>query len=105
MRNVELEVVKDRLAEMIEGLEPGDSLRIVRSGEPLATVFRESSTAFKTDSHNEPEPIFDPEAKPLWEEIEAIMVDVPREIAERIPSDAAEQLDRYLYGSAKNAEL
>lgn len=104
MQNVELEAVKDRLAEMIEGLEPGDSLRIVRAGEPLATVFREASTAFKTDSLAESEPIFDPKAKPLWEEIEAIMADVPREIAERIPSDAAEQLDHYLYGSPKRSE-
>jgi hypothetical protein len=47
------------------------------------------------------EVLYDPNAKPFWEEFDEIMAEVPPEELEKLPRDGAAQLDHYLYGSPK----
>lgn len=42
-----------------------------------------------------------PPDKTVWEEIRAIVRDVPDEVWARMPRDGAEQHDHYLYGTPK----
>jgi hypothetical protein len=44
---------------------------------------------------------FDATAKPIWEIFDEIAEDLPQEEIEKLPPDAAEQLDHYLYGAPK----
>lgn len=43
------------------------------------------------------------EARPIWEEIEDIIKDVPEEEFKKLPRDGAEQLDHYIYGTPKRS--
>ena len=40
---------------------------------------------------------------PIWEVITDIMKDVPDEVFDRLPKDAASQIDHYIYGLPKRA--
>jgi hypothetical protein len=44
---------------------------------------------------------FDPNARPIWEELLEIASDIPDTELDNLPNDAAENLDHYLYGSPK----
>ena len=39
--------------------------------------------------------------RPIWEVITDIMKDVPDEVFDRLPKDAASQVDHYIYGLPK----
>jgi hypothetical protein len=39
--------------------------------------------------------------KPIWEIADEITADIPQEVWDKLPTDAAEQIDHYLYGSPK----
>jgi Arc/MetJ-type ribon-helix-helix transcriptional regulator len=41
--------------------------------------------------------------KPIWEEIEEIIADVPDEEFNKLPVDGAEQHDHYIYGTPKRS--
>ncbi len=41
------------------------------------------------------------QGKPFWMFIEELIVDIPQEILDTMPTDGAEQHDHYLYGSPK----
>lgn len=43
MTTINLDEAKDRLPEIISGLNPGEQLMIVEAGEPLATLTRNAS--------------------------------------------------------------
>lgn len=43
-------------------------------------------------------------AIPVWETLLQIAAEVPESEAQKIPHDAAEQLDHYLYGSPKQVK-
>ena len=43
----------------------------------------------------------DKAAKPIWETFDEIISDVPEEELRKLPADAAEQHDHYLYGAPK----
>jgi hypothetical protein len=47
------------------------------------------------------EPAFDASAKPIWEEIEEIMAQLPPDELARLPVDGAENHDHYIYGTAR----
>jgi len=40
-------------------------------------------------------------SRPVWEIISERMIDLPAEVLDRLPSDAASEHDHYLYGSPK----
>ena len=42
-----------------------------------------------------------PQARPIWEELLEIGASVPPEEWDKVPTDAARNLDHYLYGHAK----
>ena len=44
------------------------------------------------------------QAHPIWEEIAAIIKDVPEEEFRKLPHDSAEQLDHYIYGTPKRPQ-
>ena len=44
---------------------------------------------------------FDPSVRPIWEVIEEIGASVPAAEWDKVPTDAAINLDHYLYGHAK----
>jgi predicted transcriptional regulator len=46
---------------------------------------------------------FDETAKPIWKEIEEIAARIPKEEWDKIPIDAAENLDHYLYGHPRKS--
>jgi len=46
---------------------------------------------------------FDPGARPIWEIIEEIGASVPAAEWDKVPADAAQNLDHYLYGHAKKS--
>ncbi|MBI4659982.1 MAG: hypothetical protein HY735_14165 [Verrucomicrobia bacterium] len=46
---------------------------------------------------------FDPNARPIWEIISEIGASVPEDEWEKVPTDAARNLDHYLYGHAKRS--
>lgn len=46
---------------------------------------------------------FDPNARPIWEVIEEIGAAVPPEEWDKVPTDAAQNLDHYLYGHPKKS--
>jgi hypothetical protein len=48
-----------------------------------------------------PEPPGMVACKPIWEEIVELMRDVPAEELAKLPPDASENLDHYLYGAPK----
>jgi antitoxin component of MazEF toxin-antitoxin module len=39
--------------------------------------------------------------QPIWEEIAALVADVPPEELDKLPADGAAQIDHYLYGHPK----
>ena len=41
------------------------------------------------------------QTRPIWEVFEDIMSDVPQEVIDKLPTDAAEQHDHYIYGLPK----
>jgi len=43
------------------------------------------------------------QARPIWEEIDDIIKDVPTEAFKKLPRDGAEQLDHYIYGTPKRS--
>lgn len=43
------------------------------------------------------------QARPIWEVFEDIMSDVPQEVLDALPTDAAEQHDHYIYGIPKKS--
>ena len=45
-----------------------------------------------------------PSRKPIWEQIQDLMRDVPPEELAKLPHDGAEEHDHYLYGSPKRKE-
>jgi hypothetical protein len=45
---------------------------------------------------------FVPSARPIWEEFDEILSDVPPDELKCLPSDAAEKHDQYLYGRLKD---
>ena len=51
----------------------------------------------------EPAPIASEAAdrRPIWEKIKGIMADVPPQEWEKVPTDLAQNLDHYLYGTRK----
>lgn len=44
-----------------------------------------------------------PNEAPIWDVVTDIMKDVPDEVFERLPRDAASQVDHYLYGLPKRS--
>jgi hypothetical protein len=46
---------------------------------------------------------FDLSAKPIWEIFEQISNELPEEDLKKLPPDASEHLDSYLYGTGKKA--
>jgi len=44
------------------------------------------------------------EYRPIWEVISDITKDVPDEVFDRLPKDAASQVDHYIYGLPKRDE-
>lgn len=47
---------------------------------------------------------FDSTAKSIWDEFEEVLADVPAEEWEKVPRDASERLDFYLYGTGAEAK-
>ena len=43
------------------------------------------------------------QARPIWEVFENLMSDVPQEVIDTLPTDAAEQHDHYIYGLPKKS--
>ena len=43
------------------------------------------------------------QARPIWEVFEDIMRDVPQEVIDKLPTDAAEQHAHYIYGLPKKS--
>src|SRR4051794_35063175 len=41
------------------------------------------------------------DTRPIWEEIQDILKDVPDEVFDRLPQDGASQVDHYIYGLPK----
>ena len=67
---------------------------------------REAVTAFLERSAEQAEPNGAPspeQARPIWEVFEDIMSDVPQEVLDALPTDAAEQHDHYIYGLPKKS--
>ena len=46
----------------------------------------------------------DGDERPIWETITDIMKDVPNEVFDRLPQDAASQVDHHIYGLRKRDE-
>jgi hypothetical protein len=43
-------------------------------------------------------------ATPPWERVRSIFSDVPEEEKERLPADLSENLDHYIYGTARKGQ-
>lgn len=43
------------------------------------------------------------EAKPIWERFAEAAAELPEEAWSRVPADASERLEHYLYGSGEDA--
>lgn len=56
----------------------------------------------ETTLHTAAEVPFDPNARPIWKIITEIGASVPDEEWAKVPTDAARNLDHYLYGHKKN---
>ena len=57
----------------------------------------------KLAEQNAPAPaaVSTPPERPIWEVITEIMSDVPDDEFQKLPADAASQIDHYLYGHSK----
>lgn len=67
---------------------------------------REAVEAFLERSAEQAEPNGTPspeQVRPIWEVFEDIMSDVPQEVLDALPTDAAEQHDHYIYGLPKKS--
>ena len=67
---------------------------------------REAVEAFLERSAEQAEPNGPPspeQVRPIWEVFEDIMSDVPQEVLDALPTDAAEQHDHYIYGLPKKS--
>ncbi len=67
---------------------------------------REAVEAFLERSAEQAEPNGAPspeQVRPIWEVFENIMSDVPQEVLDALPTDAAEQHDHYIYGLPKKS--
>ena len=67
---------------------------------------REAVKAFleRLAEQAEPNGALSPEqVRPIWEVFEDIMSDVPQEVVDALPTDAAEQHDHYIYGLPKKS--
>ena len=67
---------------------------------------REAVKAFLERSAEQAEPkgVLSPEqVRPIWEVFEDIMSDVPQEVIDKLPTDAAEQHDHYIHGLPKKS--
>ena len=83
---------KQRLADLAE--KTGDE------------AVREAVKAFLERSAEQAVPNGAPapeQARPIWEVFEDIMSDVPQEVLDALPADAAKQHDHYIYGIPKKS--
>ena len=67
---------------------------------------REAVNAFLERSAEQSEPNGAPpteQTRPIWEVFEDIMSDVPQEVIDTLPTDAAAQHDHYIYGLPKKS--
>ena len=83
---------KQRLADLAE--KTGDEA--VR--EAVKTFLERSAEQAVPNGAPSPE-----QARPIWEVFEDIMSDVPQEVLDALPADAAEQHDHYIYGIPKKS--
>lgn len=83
---------KQHLADLAE--RTGD--KAVR--EAVKAFLERSAEQAETNGPTSPE-----QARPIWEVFEDIMSDVPQEVLDALPTDAAEQHDHYIYGLPKKS--
>jgi len=83
--------IPDRLAE---ALKTRADERGIRTSSYASQVIERDLRSMEEQSPNE---------APIWEVVTDLMNDVPDEVFERLPSDAASQVDHYIYGLPKRS--
>jgi len=66
--------------------------------EVVITLDRQEGEALLAEAE------YDPNAKPIWEEVLEIGASVPQEEWDKVPTDLSKNLDHYLYGAPKEEE-
>ena len=84
---ISIEEAQATLSKLIATLSPGEEVVITQNDQPVAKLVGGKSTSGT--------------AKPIWEEFQEALADVPREELEKLPTDGAAQHDHYIYGTPK----
>ncbi len=79
---------------------PGITDRQIQSNS-LDTVFNELKKAIVRDLQAKEEPPSPKVRQPIWKVAELLILDMTEEELNQLPTDGAEQHDRYIYGTPK----
>jgi hypothetical protein len=81
-------------------IQPGGAVEVRNPDLPVGAEAEVTITVTEPQE----EPGYDPNARPIWEEVLEIGASIPMEEWEKVPTDLSINLDHYLYGSPKKEE-
>ena len=99
--------IKEQLLQEIEGIsddlikEVLDFLQFIKAKQEREQILVENSSNVKTREKMDKKESSD---RPIWELFEEFAENIPEEVLAQLPTDGAEQHDRYIYGTPKKTQ-